>query len=125
MTPKAALIDGSRVVIPKLLVLPKPAEREEFVLVGEDLLIASAEIAHQFAMFLFHMAMQVRPPQARHIAISIWTVVSQKKYGIFENDISLILYPKVFVRSDEGCLGKFFISPRSIVCKYHIRCFSL
>jgi hypothetical protein len=40
-----ALINGTRVVIPKFLVLPKLGECEEFVFMGEDFLVPCTEIA--------------------------------------------------------------------------------
>lgn len=61
MAPKTTLVNGPWVVISKLLMPPEFSEREKFVLVGKDLLVAGAEVTHHFAMALLHMAMQVRP----------------------------------------------------------------
>jgi hypothetical protein len=93
--------------------------------VSENLLVASTQITHQFSVALFDVAMQVRPSQACNVAVSVWAVVPQEKYSVLEDDVFLVLYPKVFVRPHEVCLGKLFVPLCSIVREYYIGCFSL
>lgn len=45
MSLEPALVNGARVVVAKLLVLPQICRREELVLVREDLFVACAEVA--------------------------------------------------------------------------------
>lgn len=125
MTPETALINGSRMVITELCMPPKLPKGKELMLMGEDFLVASTKITHQLAMLLFDMVMEMRPSQACDIAVSIGTVVPQKKDGVFEDDIFLILDPEGSVRSYKVRHGKLFVFLRSIVGEYHIRCFSL
>jgi len=125
MTPESALVNSSWVVVSKFLMPTKLSIREQIMLMGKDLLVASTQITKHFAVLLFDVAMQVGPSQACDIAVLIWTIIPEEKNGVFEDDVFFVLDPKVCVQSHKIRFGKLFISLGSIVRKDHIRCFRL
>lgn len=60
------------------------------MLMGKDFLMPRAQIANLLMMDSPHMAVEVRPSQARHIAVAIRTIVSEEQYCILHNLITLI-----------------------------------
>jgi len=76
MTFETALVNGSRIIVAEFLMLAKLLLSEEFMLVGEHLLIPGAEVAHNFVVHTFDMPMQVWPTPAGNIAVSIRTIVA-------------------------------------------------
>lgn len=89
------------------------------MLVGKDLLISSAEVTHNFAMLGLDMSVEIRPSEASNIAIRIWTIVSQKEYCVFENDIFLVFNTQILVGLDEVLGQEIFVAFGRIVGKYH------
>lgn len=79
MTLETALIDSPGVIVPKLFMLSEFLLCEKLVLVGKDLLIPGAEIAHDLVMDIPNMPMQVRPAIAGYVTACIWTIVAQQQ----------------------------------------------
>jgi hypothetical protein len=59
--------------------------REQLMLVGEDFLVASAEITHALAMRRLDVTMQIGPAQPGKIARPVGTVVPQQEDGVADN----------------------------------------
>jgi hypothetical protein len=71
-------------------------------------------------MLGFYMAVQIRPPQAGHIAVLVRAVVSQQEHCVLENLIIFIFNAEVFVRPSKVLLLKVLVSPLWIICKDNI-----
>ena len=78
MSLEARLVDCTRIVITKFLVSAEFTKGKELVFVGENFLVASAEVAHHFAMLSPDMTMEVGPAVACLIAVLVGTVVSKE-----------------------------------------------
>lgn len=90
------------------------------MLVGEDLLVPSAQITHPPLMNALDVPMQVWPAQACYIAFLIRTIVSQQEHGILEYLLISISYPKCFVSLEEVGRLEVLESLLRIVCEYDI-----
>jgi len=90
MTFETALVNGSRIVIAEFLMLAKLLLSEEFMLMGEHLLVPGAEVAHNLVVHAFDMPMQVWPAPAGNIAVFIRTIVAQQDKGVNEYVLFLV-----------------------------------
>lgn len=70
-----ALIDSPWIIVSEFLVFPELTDREEFVLMGEDLLIPGTEVTHDLVVNALDMSMQIWPAQTGNVAILIWAIV--------------------------------------------------
>ena len=72
---ESTLIDSPWIIVPELLMFSELANREELVLMGEDLLVPCTEVAHDLVVHALDMSMQVWPAKTGDIAILIRAVV--------------------------------------------------
>ena len=79
---EATLINSSRIVIPEFFMLAEVLLGEKFMLMGKNLLVPGAEVAHDLVVHAFDMAMQVRPPKACNVAARVGAIVAQEENGI-------------------------------------------
>lgn len=81
--------------------------RKKLMLVGEDFLVASAEVAHSLAMRRLDVTMQIGPAQPGEITRLIGTVVPQQKDGVANNLLVGVLDADVAVGGGEVavCVG--------------------
>lgn len=59
-------------------------------------------------MLTLHMAVQVGPSQASHIAISFRTVIAEQQNGILEDLVILILNSQIVVLARKVFVGELF-----------------
>jgi hypothetical protein len=64
-----------------------------------------------------HMAVQVRPPQARHIAVPVGTIVSEEQDRILHYFVTLISDAVIVIRESYIDVREVLVSFRSIVCE--------
>lgn len=103
VTFEAGLISRAGFVVAAAHVLFQLLIRKQFMLVGEDLFVACAEIAHALSMDALDMAVQVWPTQAGEIARGIRAIVSKKQNCVTHNVFVCVLDANVSV----GCRGIF------------------
>jgi hypothetical protein len=90
MTFETALVYCSRVIISFPHMFSQLLVREQLMLVSEDLLMPGAQITNLLVMHGSHMPVEVRPPQARHIAVAIRAVVAEKQHRILHYLVTLV-----------------------------------
>jgi hypothetical protein len=66
---ESSLVDSSRIVVAEFFVLLKVLLRKQLMLVGENLFMTRAEVAHPFLVRAPDMPVQVGPTQASDIAV--------------------------------------------------------
>lgn len=125
MTFEPTLIHRSRVIVAKFLMLLQLRDREQLMLVGEDLLVPGTEIAHDFVMSAFDMAMKIRPAPTRNVTAGVGTVVAQEQDGVVVDFCLLVLDPKNLVHLLKISVHEFFVSICRIVCEYDMLSFCL
>lgn len=82
---EARLVGSTRLVVTVAHVPLQFLIREQLMLVGEDFLVASAEITHALAMRRLDVTMQIGPAQPGKIARPVGTVVPQQEDGVADN----------------------------------------
>lgn len=75
---EAGLVGGAGQVVAHLHVLLELLVGEQLVLVGEDLLVPGAQVAHLLVVDGAHVAVQVGPPEPGEIAGVVGAVVAQQ-----------------------------------------------
>ncbi len=119
MTLKSALIDGTRIVVTKFLVLAKFADCKELMLMSEDFLIPCTKITHDLVMHALDMAMQIWPAKTGNVTILIWAVVPKQENSVLEDIVVFIFDPQcVFLLYKIGSI-EFLVSFRGVVGKYN------
>lgn len=88
---EARLVGGTRLVVTVAHVPLKLLIREELMLVGEDLLVAGAQVAHALAMGRLDVTMQIGPAQPGEIARAVGTVVPQQEDGVADDLLVCVL----------------------------------
>jgi hypothetical protein len=105
---EAGLINSTRIVVAKLLMLSQLAESEQFVFVGKDFLVASTEIAHGFAMLTLDMSVEIWPAETCNITIIVGAVVAEKECCVFSDYVLFVLDSEVVIRPNEIFLVEVF-----------------
>jgi hypothetical protein len=77
------------------------------MLVGKDLLVPSAEVAHLLVVDGADMAMQVWPAQAGKVAGRVRAVIPEKENSVSDNILAGVFDPDVNVRRSEVVVGIF------------------
>lgn len=95
------------------------------MLMGEDLLVACAQITHDLAMPGFDMTMQVRPSQAGNVTIFVRTVIPQKQDCILQDFVFFIFDAQVLINFDKVLVFKLLKLLLGLVCEDNVRGFSL
>lgn len=125
MTFEPTLIHRSRVIVAKFLMLLQFWDREQLMLVGEDLFVPGTEVAHDFVMGAFDMAMKVRPAPTRNVTAGVGAVVAQQQDCVVVDFYLLVLDPKNLVHLLEISVHELFVSLCRIVCEYDMLSFCL
>lgn len=112
---ETSLVDCARLVVTVSHVLLKFLIGEEFVLVGEKLLVAGTQIAHLPLVSRPNMSVQVWPAQAGEDTIVGWAVISEQHYSIANDFFVCISNTDVTVETRDVGVGIFFVS---LVCVF-------
>lgn len=119
------LVSGAGLVVAVAHVLLQLLIAEELMLVGEDLLVTSAEIAHALVVRRLDVPVEVGPAQAGKVAGLVGTVVSQQEDGVADNVLVCVLDADVGVGGGEVLVGVVFESLLGIVGEDDIGCWRL
>lgn len=76
MALESGLVDGTRTIISIAHVLLKLLIREQVVFMRENLLVASAQVAHLLVVDAANVAMEIRPTETGEVARIVGAVVS-------------------------------------------------
>ena len=71
------------------------------------------------------MSVQVRPPIASYVTISVRTIVSQQQYSIFKNLQLFELDAQIVVRSCKVCIYEIVEPLFWVVCEHYCVCICL
>lgn len=116
------LVSGAGLVVAVAHVLLQLLIAKELMLVGEDLLVASAEIAHALVVRRLDVPVEIGPAQAGKVAGLVGTVVSQQEDGVANNVLVCVLDADVGVGGGEVLVGVVFESLLGIVGEDDIGC---
>lgn len=119
---EARLVGGAGLVVAVAHVLLQLLIAKQLMLVGEDLFVAGAEIAHALVMRRFDVAMEVGPAKAGKVARLVGTVVSQQEDGVADNVFVCVLDADVGVGGGEVLVGVVFKPRLGIVGEDDIGC---
>lgn len=78
MALKTSLINGTRFIITAFHVLLVLFVGEELMLVGKDLLVPRAQIAHLLMVDAANVTVKVGPAETGEVAGIIWTIVAEE-----------------------------------------------
>lgn len=102
---EARLVGGAGLVVAVAHVLLQLLVAKELVLVGEDLFVAGAEVAHALVMGGFDVAMEVGPAKAGKVAGAVGAVVAQQQDGVADDVLVCVLDADVGVGGGEVGVG--------------------
>lgn len=85
MAPEAGLMLVAGAVVAVGHVAVKLLVAEQLVLVGEDLLVPGAQVAHLFLVLGAHVAVQVGPAQGGRVARQVRAVVAEEQHGVADD----------------------------------------
>jgi hypothetical protein len=95
------------------------------VLVGEDLFVAGAEVAHALVVGRLDVAMEIGPAKAGKVAGLVGAVVSQQEDGVADDVLVGVLDADVGVGGGEVLVGVVLESLLGIVSEDDIGCWCL
>lgn len=106
MAPEARLVGGAGLVVAVPHMLRQLLVGKHVVLVREDLLMPSTEVAHLLAVDGPDMAMQIRPAEAGKVALGIGAVVPEEQHAVAYDILAGILDADVLVGAGDigGCV---------------------
>lgn len=105
---EARLVGGAGLVVAVAHVLFQLLVAKELVLVGEDLFVAGAEVAHALVMGGLDVAMEVGPAKAGKVAGAVGAVVAQQQDGVADDVLVGVLDADVGVGGGEVGVGVVF-----------------
>lgn len=103
MALEARLVRGAGLVVAAAHVLLQLAVRKELVLVGKDLLVARAQVAHALLVRRLDVPVQVGPAEAGKVAGGVGAVVAEQQDRVADNVLVGVLDANVGV--DGGDVG--------------------
>jgi len=122
MATETGLVNGAGLIVAVSHVFAEGLVCEHLVLMGEALLVASAEIAHLLVVDGAHMAMQVGPAETSEVTFAIGAVVSQEEDGVADNIFARVLDANVIIGTRNVGARKVFETLGSIVGENNIGC---
>lgn len=119
---EARLVGGAGLVVAVAHVLLQLLVAKELVLVGEDLFVAGAEVAHALVMGRLDVAMEIGPAKAGKVARLVGAVVAQQQDGVANDVLVCVLDADVGVGSGEVLIGVVLEALLGVVGKDDIGC---
>lgn len=119
---EARLVGGAGLVVAVAHVLLQLLVAKELVLVGEDLFVAGAEVAHALVVGRLDVAMEVSPAKAGKVAGLVGAVVAQQQDGVADNVLVCVLDADVGVGGGEVLVGVVFEALLGVVGEDDIGC---
>lgn len=119
---EARLVGGAGPVVAVAHVLLQLLVAKELVLVGEDLFVAGAEVAHALVMGRLDVAMQIGPAKAGKVAGLVGAVVAQQEHAVADNVLVCVLDADVGVGRGEVLVGVVFEALLGVVGEDDIGC---
>lgn len=114
---EAGLVDRAGLVVAVPHMSLQLLVGEQLVLVGEDLLVARAEVAHLAVVDGAHVAVEVGPAEAGEVARVVGAVVSQQEDRVAHDVLVRVPDPDIVICARDVGVRILFESFRGVVCE--------